>query len=122
MKQTIANLAANWKTTSAGLTLIIGAITHLAFAVAHGTADESTWKNDLIGMMAGVGLLLAADGISKNGNGQGGNGGSGGSDVPPHPGPLPGGEGATKTGSSSLGAIAPNIQPATADSQTASKS
>lgn len=41
--------------------MMIGAVVHLVFHVVDGTADESTWKNDLIGVVAGIGLLAAGD-------------------------------------------------------------
>jgi len=57
----LKNLLTNWKTTSAGLTMIIGATVHLIFHVLDKTADEATWKNDLIGITAGIGLMAAGD-------------------------------------------------------------
>jgi hypothetical protein len=62
----IKNLLTNWKTTSAGLTMIIGAVVHLVFHVLDGTADEATWKNDLIGVTAGIGLLCAGDAAASS--------------------------------------------------------
>lgn len=51
----------NWKTTSAGLTLIGGSIIHLVFSVLHGTADEQTWTLTLGAIVGGVGLMFAGD-------------------------------------------------------------
>lgn len=57
----IKNLLTNWKTTSAGLAMIISSAVHLAYAVAHGTADESTWTTGLMGIVGGIGLVAAGD-------------------------------------------------------------
>lgn len=61
MKQTIANLITNWKTTSAGLSMIIGSGVHLIFAVQRGTANENTWTTSLLAIITGIGLLAAGD-------------------------------------------------------------
>lgn len=55
----IANLLRNWKTTSAGMTLIIGSIVHLVFAFH--TADEATWTASLTAIGGGLGLMFAGD-------------------------------------------------------------
>lgn len=55
----IANLLRNWKTTSAGLTLIIGSIVHLVFTFH--TADEATWMASLTAIGGGLGLMFAGD-------------------------------------------------------------
>ncbi len=57
----IKNAIANWRTTSVGLTSIIGSIVHLIFAVKAGTANENTWTISIGGIVGGVGLLLAGD-------------------------------------------------------------
>lgn len=57
----IKNLLANWKTTSAGLAMIISSTVHLIVAVSKGAADESTWTTSLMGIVGGVGLLAAGD-------------------------------------------------------------
>lgn len=51
----------NWKTTSAGLVMIGGAIVHLAFAVKNKTADENTWTITIGAIIGGLGLILAGD-------------------------------------------------------------
>lgn len=56
------NLITNWKTTSAGMAIIITSIVHLVFSVRAKTADEAAWTTALIGVVTGVGLLLAGDG------------------------------------------------------------
>lgn len=58
----IRGLLDNWKTTSAGLTLIIGAIVHIAFLVTH--AEPVTEKDVMLAIgaiFAGVGMLAAGD-------------------------------------------------------------
>lgn len=55
----------NWKTTSAGLTLIIGPAVHLVFAVRAHTADESMWTASLIAIVGGIGLIFAGDGAAS---------------------------------------------------------
>src|SRR5438309_6885718 len=57
----IKNLLTNWKTSSAGLLMILGAVVHLAFAIKHGTADEGTWIATLTAIVGGVGLIAAGD-------------------------------------------------------------
>lgn len=57
----IKNLINNWKTTSAGLLMIIGSIVHLVFAVREKTADENTWTISLTAIVGGIGLIVAGD-------------------------------------------------------------
>lgn len=57
----IQNALRNWKTTSAGLTLIIGNSVHLIFAVLNHTATEGVWTASLVGIVGGMGLILAGD-------------------------------------------------------------
>lgn len=57
----IKNLVTNWKTTSAGLTMIVGSVVHLVFSVKSGSANENTWTIALTAMIGGIGLLLAGD-------------------------------------------------------------
>lgn len=51
----------NWRTTSAGLTMIIGSTTHLVFAVRAKTADENTWTTSLLAVAGGIGLIFSRD-------------------------------------------------------------
>ena len=57
----IKNLLANWKTTSAGMLMIVTAIVHLIFSIKHGTADESAWISGMAAILGGIGLLAAGD-------------------------------------------------------------
>ncbi len=61
MKNTIQQLLTNWKTTSAGITMIVGSTVHLIFAVRAHTADETTWTVSLTAILGGLGLLFAGD-------------------------------------------------------------
>lgn len=58
---TVQSLAQNWKTTSAGLSLIFGAIVHIVFAIKAGTANENSWMIFGAGIIGGIGLLVAGD-------------------------------------------------------------
>lgn len=64
----IKNLLTNWKTTSAGLAMIISAGVHLGFKVAHGVADESDWTTGLMGIVGGIGLVAAGDATASAAN------------------------------------------------------
>lgn len=59
------NLLKNWKTTSAGLLMIIGSIVHLVFAIKAGHSDEATWTTSLTAILAGIGLIFAGDGAAS---------------------------------------------------------
>ena len=54
------NLAKNWKTTSAGVVMIIGAIVRLA--VHQGTFSEELIMGAVIAVIGGIGLIVAKDG------------------------------------------------------------
>ena len=54
------NLAKNWKTTSAGVIMIIGAIVRLA--VHQGTFSEELIMGAVIAVVGGIGLIVAKDG------------------------------------------------------------
>ena len=60
------NLTANWKTTSAGLLLVIGSVIHLVFATKSGKADEGTWTASMTGIVGGLGLIFARDSSQSN--------------------------------------------------------
>lgn len=55
------NLLTNWKTTSAGLVMIIGAVVHLVFCIKSGTDSEGVWTASLTAILGGLGLLFAGD-------------------------------------------------------------
>lgn len=54
-------LFSNWKTTSAGLVMIIGSVIHVIFAVRSGTATEGVWTASVTAIVAGLGLMFAGD-------------------------------------------------------------
>ena len=51
----------NWKTTSAGLVMISGAVIHLVFQLRAHAASEADWNATFIAVMGGVGLIAAGD-------------------------------------------------------------
>ena len=53
------NLKKNWKTTSAGVVMIIGAIVRLA--VHQGTITEELIMGGVIAIVGGIGLIVAKD-------------------------------------------------------------
>ena len=57
----IKQLLQNWKTTSAGLVMIVGSVIHLVFAVRAGNATEGVWTASLTAILAGIGLIFAGD-------------------------------------------------------------
>ncbi len=65
----IKNLLINWKTTSVGITMIVGSVVHLIYALKAGTANENTWTGSCTGIIGGIGLLAAGDaGVSPPAN------------------------------------------------------
>ncbi len=52
----------NWKTTSTGLLMILGSLTHLAFQIKAHSVDEGAISVAAVGVLGGLGMLLAADG------------------------------------------------------------
>jgi hypothetical protein len=58
---TIKQLMANWKTTSAGLTMIFGSVIHLIFSTKAHTGDETTWTLSAGTIIGGLGLIFAGD-------------------------------------------------------------
>lgn len=61
MKSTIDRLLLNWKTTSFGLTMILGSIIHLIFSTKAHTGDETTWTVSVGTIVGGLGLMFAGD-------------------------------------------------------------
>ena len=55
----INNLIANWKTTTAGVALVIGSITHVIYSFK--TLNENDWTTAITGVLTGVGFIYAAD-------------------------------------------------------------
>lgn len=51
----------SWKTTSAGIMLIIGGLVRLAFAIKAGTLTEESVMSVATGIVGGIGLMVARD-------------------------------------------------------------
>lgn len=68
MKNFLTHSLANWKTTSAGLTMIAGSVIHLAFRIKAGTADEQSWTIAIGAILGGIGLFAAGDAKPNNQN------------------------------------------------------
>lgn len=59
MKAFLKSLLTNYKTTSAGTAMILGAITDLLTSIAHGT--PLNLPADLTAITGGIGLIAAGD-------------------------------------------------------------
>ncbi len=57
----IKNLFTNWKTSSAGVTMIALAIVHLIYEIIQGSANETTWTRAITATVGGCGLIFAGD-------------------------------------------------------------
>jgi len=57
----IKNLLTNWKTTSAGVAMILTSLIHLAFQIKAHTVDESACTVAALAVLGGVGLIFAGD-------------------------------------------------------------
>jgi hypothetical protein len=64
----IQKLFAHWKTTSAGLLMILGSVVHLVFSVRAHTADENTWTISLTAIIGGIGLMFSGDAANSEKN------------------------------------------------------
>lgn len=58
---TVKNMIKNWRTTAAGLSMIITALCHLGFGWYHMALDEQATTTTILGVVCGVGLILAGD-------------------------------------------------------------
>jgi uncharacterized membrane protein YhiD involved in acid resistance len=57
----LANLVKNWKTTSAGLTIIVTGAVHLVFAIQSKSITEADCTTTIVSIVTGIGLLAAGD-------------------------------------------------------------
>jgi len=57
----IQNLLSNWRTTSAGLLTILGAIVNLVFAIKNHVDDQGTWMICFTQVLTGLGLMFSRD-------------------------------------------------------------
>lgn len=55
------NIGKSWKTTSAGVLMIVGAIVGLVFAFKNNAINEGTVMGAATAIVGGVGLLVAKD-------------------------------------------------------------
>jgi hypothetical protein len=62
----IKNLLNNWKTTSAGITAIVTAAVHLAFAIHSRALTETDCTASIIAIVTGIGLMAAGDSGAQN--------------------------------------------------------
>lgn len=51
----------SWKTTSAGITMIVGGIVGLIFAIKANAANEAAIMTSVTAILGGVGLIFAKD-------------------------------------------------------------
>ena len=61
MQKFINNAITNWKTTAAGLSLILGSIVHLIFSIHSGTLNENGVTAVITATLAGLGFIFAGD-------------------------------------------------------------
>jgi len=57
----IKKLLANWKTTSEGLTMIVGAAVHMGSAIHEHGLTEADCTGSLIAIIGGIGFIAAGD-------------------------------------------------------------
>lgn len=55
------NIGTSWKTTSAGITMVVGGITGLVFAIKANNVSEASISAAITAILGGVGLILAKD-------------------------------------------------------------
>lgn len=55
------NLFLNWKTSSAGLALIVSGFVHIAYCIYHKSMSETDMTTTLLSILGGIGLIAAGD-------------------------------------------------------------
>lgn len=58
----LSSITSNWKTSSAGIVLILTGLIHLAFGIIHKTVSETDFTTTAVSIVTGVGLIVAGDG------------------------------------------------------------
>lgn len=62
MKTLLSKLmAGSWKTTSAGLAMILGSLIHIGFAIKNKTVTEAELTTAITVILGGIGLMVARD-------------------------------------------------------------
>lgn len=61
MRETMANLMANWRTTGAGVASIVGGVFKIILAIKTRNWDEQVYVTGCLAILMGYGLLCAAD-------------------------------------------------------------
>jgi len=57
----LKNMIANWKTTSAGLAMIIGGVTHVVYSIHSKSLTEADCTTTLLAIVTGAGFIAAGD-------------------------------------------------------------
>jgi uncharacterized membrane protein HdeD (DUF308 family) len=57
----LKNLLANWKTTSAGVTMIVGGAVHLVYALKAHSLTENDCTTTILAIVTGAGFIAAGD-------------------------------------------------------------
>lgn len=58
----MTNLINNWKTSSAGIVLILTGLIHIGFGILHKSINETDFTTTMVSIVTGVGLIVAGDG------------------------------------------------------------
>lgn len=61
LKLMLKNLLANWKTTSAGITMIVGGAVHLVYALKNHALTENDCSTTILAIVTGAGFIVAGD-------------------------------------------------------------
>lgn len=62
---TFKTLLDNWKTTYAGIAMIVGGIVHLVFTIRDHGLSEADCTTTLLSIITGIGLISAGDAGAK---------------------------------------------------------
>lgn len=62
------SLLTNWKTTSAGLLIIVQAIVHMSYEIKSSTTSENSWMIAATSILGGIGLMFAGDSSNSTQN------------------------------------------------------
>lgn len=57
----LKNLIANWKTTSAGLAMVVGGVVHFIFAFHAHSLTEADCTTTVLAIITGAGFIAAGD-------------------------------------------------------------